>query len=227
MLNFAYRKLLPGVFTAAVVSLLLRVTAAVAQYKLITFVANEKDLGHEIPQAFHIDRHIQNAWGLANLPDGPFWVTDEYTGYATVYGADGTIHPFVVTVPPSPGDPLPPGCPTGIVANPWGGFTISENGKSGSALFLFVTLDGTISGWNPGVDPTKAVMAVDNSSLPAVYTGLDITHNWPTVSASRTLSRRRLSVPPERVNLNSCHCQCLPNAGAQGSLRSLNRFLGT
>ena len=36
------------------------------------------------------------------------------------------------------------------------------------------TEDGTISGWNPKVDPTHAVIAVDNSSSGAFYTGLAI-----------------------------------------------------
>src|SRR5437667_5410937 len=39
-----------------------------------------------------------------------------------------------------------------------------------------------------------------------------VTDKRPTVSASRTLLRARLPVPPERVNLSLCHCQCLPNA---------------
>jgi uncharacterized protein (TIGR03118 family) len=177
LLNFAYRKLCWRVCAVGLNFLLFAAIPAVAQYKLMSLVANEKDLGHEIPQASQIDHRVVNAWGLANLPDGPFWVTDEYTGYATVYGPDGKTYPVAVTVPTSPSDPLPPGCPTGIVANPWGGFTISANGKSGSALFLFVTLDGTISGWNPDIDSTNAVIAINNSSLPATYTGLDITHD--------------------------------------------------
>lgn len=177
IVNLAYRNSFSGVIATGMVLFVFLVSPAVAQYKLISLVANEKDLGHEIPQASHIDHRVVNAWGLANLPDGPFWVTDEYTGYSTVYGPNGEIHSLAVTVPPSPSDLLPPGCPTGIVANPWGGFTISANGKSGSALFLFVTLDGTISGWNANVDPANAVIAVNNSSLPAAYTGLDITHD--------------------------------------------------
>jgi len=35
--------------------------------------------------------------------------------------------------------------------------------------------DGTISGWNPGVQPTTAVIAADRSKSGAVYTGLAIT----------------------------------------------------
>lgn len=150
---------------------------ASAQYQLVNLVADETDLGHNIPTAPHLDPLIRNAWGLAFLPQGPLWVTDELTGYASIYGPDGRSQGPAVTIPPSPNDPLPPGCPTGIVANPYGGFTISENGKSGSALFLFVTLDGTISGWNPKVNSANAVIALDNFSLPAAYTGVDITHD--------------------------------------------------
>lgn len=166
------------ILTIAATFLLCAVIPAAAQYQLITLVANERDLGHNIPQARYIDARVVNAWGLAFQPNGPFWVTDEYTGVSTVYDPSGrNVPPFVVTVPPSPDDPLPPGCPTGIVANPWGSFTISENNHSGSALFLFVTLDGTISGWNPKVDANNAVIAVNNASLPASYTGLDISHD--------------------------------------------------
>jgi uncharacterized protein (TIGR03118 family) len=176
MLIFGYRKPSLGVVALGLSFLLFLVTPALAQYKLVSLVANERDLGNNIPQAIHMDQHIANAWGLANLPNGPLWVTDELTGFATVYDPDGRSLPLVVTVPPSPDDPLPPGCPTGIVANPYGGFTISENGKSGSALFILVTLDGTISGWNPKVNPSNAVIALNNFSEPAAYTGLDITH---------------------------------------------------
>lgn len=150
---------------------------AVAQYQLITLVANERDLGHNIPAARYLDARVVNAWGLAYQPNGPLWITDEYTGLSTAYGPDGHSAGIQVTIPTSPDDPLPPGCPTGIVANRWGGFMISENGNSGSALFLFATLDGTISGWNPSVDPNNAVVVVNNWFLPAAYTAMDITHD--------------------------------------------------
>jgi len=141
---------------------------------VISLVVNEKDLGHKIPRADQIDLHLANGWGLAYLPTSPFWVADELTGFATIYTGDGKIQPLVVTIPLASSDPLPPGCPTGIAANPFGGFMVSKGGKSASALFIFATLDGTISGWNPTVDPTNAVIAVDNPGKPMAYTGLDI-----------------------------------------------------
>jgi uncharacterized protein (TIGR03118 family) len=47
------------------------------------------------------------------------------------------------------------------------------------AIFLFATLDGTISGWAPQSNLTQAIVAVNNWSSGAVYTGLAIT-NYPT-----------------------------------------------
>ena len=41
-------------------------------------------------------------------------------------------------------------------------------------MFLFVTEDGTISGWNPGVSLHSTVTVVDNSKLGSVYKGLAI-----------------------------------------------------
>ena len=49
---------------------------------------------------------------------------------------------------------------------------VTENSVSGSALFIFAGEDGTITGWNPNVDATHAVMAKDLSTTNAVYKGL-------------------------------------------------------
>ena len=56
---------------------------------------------------------------------------------------------------------------------------ISANGKSAPARLIFDTFDGTISGWNPYVDPTHAIVMVDNDAAghPAEFTGLDIGRN--------------------------------------------------
>jgi uncharacterized protein (TIGR03118 family) len=177
MLNLGSRDKLSFCFSMALVFSVFPplVTFAAAQYQLISLVANEKDLGHGIPPAPKLDPHLANAWGLTYTGASPFWVADELTGFSTLYTADGTIQSLVVTVPTAPGDPLPPGSPTGIVANPTvDGFIISVGNNSQPARFIFATLDGTISGWNPQLDATNAIIAVDNSSRPAAYTGLAI-----------------------------------------------------
>ena len=95
---------------------------ATGQYRVVSLVADEKDLSHSIPRADHIDPHLANGWGLEYLPTSPFWVTDELTGFATIYTSAGTIQPLVVTIPLASSDPF--GCPTGIAANPFCGFTV-------------------------------------------------------------------------------------------------------
>ncbi len=47
------------------------------------------------------------------------------------------------------------------------------------AVFIWVTEDGTVQGWNPGVNATTAIIKVDNSQVPnkengAVYKGATI-----------------------------------------------------
>ncbi len=140
-----------------------------AQYKRVDFVANVAGRG------VHTDPNLINGWGLAFFQHSPFWIADNTDGLSTLYGPGGTALSLVVTVPAAPSQPFgPTGSPTGLVANGSSNFVISKNGKSGAAAFIFDTEDGTISGWNPSVDPTHAVIAVDNSRSNAFYTGLAI-----------------------------------------------------
>src|SRR5439155_4970980 len=67
--------------------------------------------------------------------------------------------------------------PTGVATNATGGFVISFAGKSAPSTELFATEDGRIAGWNGSVDPTHAVIAVDNSASGAVYKGLALGFN--------------------------------------------------
>jgi uncharacterized protein (TIGR03118 family) len=146
---------------------LLSVNFAVAQYKRLDLVSN-------VPgRALYKDPNLINGWGLAFFPNSPFWVSDTGTGLSTLYGPGGKMVPLVVTIPSAAGGKVL-GTPTGLVANASKDFVISENGNKGPALFIFDTEDGTISGWNPSVDATNAVIAVNNSSSGAFYTGLAI-----------------------------------------------------
>ena len=125
------------------------------------------------------DHNLKNPWGLSHSPTSPWWVSDNNAGVSTLYKGDGSSVPLVVTIPLPGGGPG--GTPTGNVFNPVNStnpdnFVVSENGKSGPSIFMFATEDGTISGWNPNVDPTHALIAVDRSTvgLGAVYKGLAI-----------------------------------------------------
>jgi len=91
----------------------------------------------------------------------------------------GLIIPLVVTIPPVGGAAT--ANPDGIVWNPSPAqFVISANGKSAGAVFIFDGEDGTITAWNPVVDPitpvngvgrSTATLVLDNSAT-AVYKGL-------------------------------------------------------
>src|SRR6266581_9812401 len=134
--------------------------------------------------ALFTDKNLVNPWGLSHPPTGPWWVSDNGTGLSTLYNGNGRKFPvgspLVVTIAPPGGSP--PGttaAPTGNIFNPVNStdpndFVVSESGKSGPSIFMFATEDGTISGWNPGVDLTHTILAVDRSGVGAgaVYKGL-------------------------------------------------------
>jgi uncharacterized protein (TIGR03118 family) len=97
---------------------------------------------------------------------------------ATFYDRFGHVLPLTITVPASAAQPFGPvGEPTGVVYNSTSDFVISANGKSAPARLIFDTLDGTISGWNPAVDPTHAIVMVDNGAAGDLYTGLEMAQN--------------------------------------------------
>ena len=109
--------------------------------------------------AAHQDPQLVNAWGLAFNPKGPAWISDNGTGLSTVYDAAGDLL-LTVTVPPPAGGTT--SAPTGQV------FNASSSDFHGDK-FIFVTEDGTISGWQPGAGAT---LRVDNSTSSAVYKGV-------------------------------------------------------
>jgi uncharacterized protein (TIGR03118 family) len=145
-------------------------------------VYQQTNLVSDIPGvAKNTDPNLVNPWGIAFNSTGPVWIADNGTGVSTLYNGQGRKFPLgsplVVTIPPPAGGTS--AAPTGIVFNPFNstdtdGFVVSANGTSGPSFFLFDTEDGTISGWNPNVDITHAVIAVDNSASGAVYKGLAI-----------------------------------------------------
>ena len=109
------------------------------------------------------DPNLKNPWGLARGTGTFWWVSDNVTGVATLYDGSGTKQPLVVTIPHTPQTSA--GSPTGIV------FNLSSDFAGG--LFIFVSLDGTISAWNPNVSFTMAIQKVPGSTA-SVLTGVTI-----------------------------------------------------
>jgi uncharacterized protein (TIGR03118 family) len=100
-------------------------------------------------------------------------VTTVYTGAGAKVNVGG-LDAITIAAPPGQTSPA---SPTGDVFNIAGsGFNITSGGHTESSVFIFATEDGTISGWNPSVDPASSVLAVDNSQggAGAVYKGLAI-----------------------------------------------------
>jgi uncharacterized protein (TIGR03118 family) len=120
--------------------------------------------------AMNTDPNLVNPWGIALSPTGPFWISDNGTGVSTLYNGSGMPFPvgmpLVVTVPPPSNMMGTMASPTGIVFNGTNDFMVSSgtmmSSRTGPAAFIFATEDGTISGWNPSVDPTHAILEVDN-----------------------------------------------------------------
>ena len=120
------------------------------------------------------DSNLINPWGLARSSGGPWWVSDNGTGLSTLYDGTGTAKPLVVTIPPA--DPsTKTGSPTGILFNGGTGFQVM--GKP--SVFLFVTEDGTVSGWNPGVNLHSAVIAVNEKGKASFKGATMATANTP------------------------------------------------
>jgi uncharacterized protein (TIGR03118 family) len=128
------------------------------------------------------DPNLLNPWGVAFFPGGPFWVSDNNSGFSTLYDGLGDIIPLVVTIPWAPGSTV--GTPTGIVVNGNPSLFVIPK-TSDPALFIFASEDGTISAWNNAISFTQAQLIIDNSqggsATGAVYKGLASGNN-PTDS---------------------------------------------
>jgi uncharacterized protein (TIGR03118 family) len=111
--------------------------------------------------AQHVDENLVNPWGMAASANGTIWVSDNGTGVSTLYAQDGTARSLVVTIPTSFQN-RGTGNPTGVVFNSTQFFQVTKDNNSAPAFFIFVSEDGSISGWNPNLDQTNAIIAVDN-----------------------------------------------------------------
>jgi len=120
-------------------------------------VYTQHNLVSDVPgMADHTDANLVNAWGMDRSATGPWWINANGTGMALVYDGKGAAapaaSPIMVNVPPS-GD----ASPTGMVFNSSLDFQLVNARQS---LFVFVSEDGVISGWNNQFDASKAAVKV-------------------------------------------------------------------
>jgi hypothetical protein len=153
-------------------------------------------VGYQSGMGHFTDANL-NGWGMTSMPNGSLVVANAFsTGLATFYDSSGHVLPQTITVPGSATGSATLsaalgvnistqyGHPTGVVYNPTKDFVITNphTGVSAPATLIFDSIDGTISGWNPVVDPTHAILIRDTwaASTPSaertdsVYTGLEI-----------------------------------------------------
>ena len=145
-------------------------TAASARAATYSWTNFQSDI-HGVAQ--HTDSNLVNPWGMAAGATGTIWVSDNGTGVSTLYNQDGTVVPLVVQIPHSASS-TEGANPTGTVFNDTTSFQVRKNGTSAAAVFIFVNEDGAISGWNPTLDSTHAIKAVDNGNRGAVYKGVTL-----------------------------------------------------
>jgi uncharacterized protein (TIGR03118 family) len=161
MRNSGRRTIVLKAFLGFVVAFLCGSAALAQGYKVVALDTNVTGKGK------HTDPLLVNGWGIADGPGEAFWVSDEGSGWSTLYNGVGVPQSLQVVIPSANGKGA--GTPTGIAYNGSGQFLV----EGWASTFLFATLDGTISGWAYESNPTEAIIAVSNSG--AVYTGLAIT----------------------------------------------------
>jgi uncharacterized protein (TIGR03118 family) len=133
------------------------------QYQQTNLVSDTLTEGTNPP-----DPKLKNVWGISRGTTSPWWVSDSMAGVSTLYNGSGVKTPLTVTIPHTPQTTI--GSPTGQVFNGSNDFAVAPNKP---ALFIFVSLDGTISVWNPGVNPANAIEKVRGSTK-SVLTGATI-----------------------------------------------------
>ena len=125
------------------------------------FIAQTNLVSNQSGVARIMDPNLVNPWGVSYSPTSPFWVSDNGTGVATLYSVTAADIPtkvgLTVTIP---GD----GSVTGQV-NTTGGLLNPFNGDN----FLFVSEDGTISGWRGAIGTTAEVLQLPDANN--VYKG--------------------------------------------------------
>ena len=127
------------------------------------------------------DPNLQNPWGVSFSPTSPFWISDNNDGLSTLYAVNPTTNAvtkesLTVTIPPGGGN----GSPTGQVNNTNTGAFHGDN-------FLFVSEDGTISGWRGALGTTaETFVPASDPNTGAVYKGSALATPTGTVTQGAT-----------------------------------------
>jgi uncharacterized protein (TIGR03118 family) len=158
--------------------ILLFLTIALVLFGMVAAAAGSAPKGYQqtnlisngAVDAVFTDKNFVDPWGISI--GQAFWINTNVTGLNYIAGPSGAIS-FTVTIPPASGSG--PGSPTGTVYSgnvPSGTFLLPD--KS-SPVFLFCTLDGTVSGWSGSSD--TALISLNSSKANAVYNDMALLTN--------------------------------------------------
>jgi uncharacterized protein (TIGR03118 family) len=150
-----------GILSALV--LFLPATLVAQQFQQTNLVSDTLMEGTNPP-----DPDLKNVWGISRGSATPWWVSDNTTGVSTLYNGSGVKAPLTVTIPHTAQTTV--GSPSGQVFNGSTDFAVTPGNP---AMFIFVSLDGTISAWNPAANPTNAIQKVPGSTK-SVLAGVTI-----------------------------------------------------
>jgi uncharacterized protein (TIGR03118 family) len=121
------------------------------------------------------DPLLVNPWGITATASSPFWLANNGTSTTQLLRGDVGGAPFVLNASPQTVT-IPGGLPTGTVANPVATEFVLPGACASApcgANFLFASITGNITGWDPNAPAAGSTTAVIASSHPGhVYTGL-------------------------------------------------------
>lgn len=109
------------------------------------------------------DTNLVNAWGMSFSPTSPFWVNDNATGRATLYAVTNDSTGFPHVAKQGLEVSIPGAGPTGQA------FNSSTNFHTNA--FLFVSMDGVISGWRGALGTSAEILTTRPG---AIYTGVTL-----------------------------------------------------
>jgi uncharacterized protein (TIGR03118 family) len=151
----------PASIAAAAMLLLSSVPAWAVNFNQINLVTDDPTVN---PGQI-TDQSLKNAWGMSFGPSTPFWVSANGSAVSNLYSVNPTTQAttkldLTVTIPGAG--------VTGQVFN--GNSSFNDN------RFLFVSEDGTVSGWRPALGTTTPVNAeiIAGPSAANVYKGAAI-----------------------------------------------------
>jgi uncharacterized protein (TIGR03118 family) len=140
-------RVLPVILTLSFIALI-SANRAGAQFKIVNLVSDQPGV------AMLQDTNLVNAWGISLSGASPFWVSNNGTGTSTLYSVNAVTNAptkvaLTVRIPGA-------GNVTGQVFNGGTGF----NGDA----FLFVSEDGTVSGWRGALGTNAETLVIGSAA---------------------------------------------------------------